>query len=157
LGPGAHVRCYGKGRKERCTPLRKETVSIVRAWSRERAGRAEDPLFPNARGGQLSPDGVQYLLAKHVAVARKTCPSLEKKNVSPHVLRHTAAMDLLQAGVDRTLIALWLGHESVETTQVYLSADLALKEKILAKTRPLHAPARRYRPDDELMAFLKNL
>ncbi len=157
LGAGAHVRCFGKGRKERCTPLRKDTVAIMRAWARERAGTGDQPLFPNARGGQLSADGVQYLLAKHLAVARKMCPSLIKKRVSPHVLRHTAAMTLLQSGVDRTLIALWLGHESVETTQIYLTADMAMKQKILAKTRPLKTPAGRYRPDDDLMAFLKSL
>jgi len=157
LGTGAHVRCRGKGRKERCTPLRKDTVAIMRTWYRERDGDNTDPLFPNARGGIMSADGVQYLLAKHVNTARQTCPSLQNKRVSPHVLRHTAAMDLLQAGVDRTLIALWLGHESVETTQVYLSADLALKEKILAKTRPMQTPAGRYRPNDDLMAFLKSL
>ena len=105
----------------------------------------------------MSADGVQYLLAKHLAVARKMCPSLIKKRVSPHVLRHTAAMTLLQSGVDRTLIALWLGHESVETTQIYLTADMAMKQKILAKTRPLKTPTGRYRPDDDLMAFLKSL
>lgn len=157
LGVGAHVRCEGKGRKERCTPLTKETVKVMKAWCRERAGAAAEPLFPSARGRTLSADGVQYLLAKHVNTARQLCPSLQTKRVSPHVLRHTAAMDLLQAGVDLALIALWLGHESVETTQIYLSADMAMKEKILAKTRPVKAPAGRFRPDDDLMEFLKNL
>jgi len=119
---------------------------------------AEDSiLFPSARGDRMSGDGVQYLLGKHVATARKTCPSLLRKRVTPHVLRHTTAMELLQAGVDRAVIALWLGHESVETTQIYLDANLALKEQALAKTTPTHANPGRYRPDDQLLTFLKAL
>jgi site-specific recombinase XerD len=106
---------------------------------------------------RLSPEGVEYLLARYMAVARLKCPSLEKKRVTPHVLRHTAAMELLQAGVDRSVIALWLGHESMETTQVYLHADLELKEKALAKTAPLGISIGRYRPDDKLLTFLKSL
>jgi len=157
LDTGAHVRCTGKGRKERCTPLRKETVAILRAWLRERNADPSEPLFPNARGGPLSSDGVQYLLNKHIATARQQCPSLKKKKVSPHVLRHTAAMDLLQHGVDRSVIALWLGHESVETTQIYMHANLELKEKALAKTVPLNVRPGRYRPDDQLLAFLQSL
>lgn len=157
LGPGAHVRCSGKGRKQRCTPLRKSVADTLRDWLRERGAHPADPLFPNARGGPLSRDGVEYLLAKHVAVARKQCPSLASKRISPHVLRHTAAMDLLHHGVDSTVIALWLGHESVETTQVYLHADLKLKEEALAKTAPLEVPPGRYRPDDDLLAFLESL
>ena len=158
LGKGANIRCEGKGRKERCTPLAKSTVIVLTAWIREQGG--EDGtriLFPTARGGQLSADAVQHLLRKYVTVAQKTCPSLADKRVSPHVLRHTTAMELLQSGVDRTLIALWLGHESVETTQIYLEANLAIKEAILAKTTPINAKAGRYRPDDELLAFLKGL
>ena len=157
LGSGAHVRCYGKGRKERCTPLTKQTVAVMKAWLQERGGSESDVVFPNARGTQLSPDGVQYLLAKHVAQARKTCPSLKEKRVSPHVLRHTAAMELLQSGVDHSVIALWLGHESPETTHIYLQADLALKEKILEKTKPLNIKASRYRPSDRLLQFLNSL
>jgi len=157
LGFGAHVRCHGKGRKERSTPLTKQTLAVLKAWLHERGGSAEQVVFPNARGAQLSPDGVQYLLAKHVATAQQTCPSLRKKRISPHVLRHTAAMELLQAGVDRSVIALWLGHESVETTQIYLEANLALKEKALAKTKPLHVKAGRYRPTDSLLRFLNAL
>lgn len=157
LTTGAHVRCYGKGRKERCTPLTKQTVAVMKTWLEERGGSDDDVVFPNARGTQLSPDGVQYLLAKHVAAARKTCPSLKDKRVSPHVLRHTAAMDLLQAGVDHSVIALWLGHESAETTMIYLQADLAFKEKILAKTKPLNVEAGRYRPGDKLLQFLNEL
>jgi site-specific recombinase XerD len=157
LGSGAHVRCQGKGRKERCTPLRKELVTTLRSWLRERSGQPDDPLFPNARGGFLSRDGVEYLLAKHVAVTSKQCPSLQKKRVSPHVLRHTAAMELLQHGVDITVIALWLGHESPETAQVYVQANLKMKEKALAKTTPVNVKPGRYQPGDQLLAFLKSL
>src|SRR5437763_9384488 len=157
LGAGAHVRCRGKGRKERCTPLAKPTVAVLRAWIREQGGEDSKTLFPSARGGPLSADGVQHLLARHVTQARKKCASLRKKRVSPHVLRHAAAMELLQGGVDRAVIALWLGHESVETTQIYLDADLALKEKALAKTQPISSKQGRFRPEDSLLAFLKSL
>jgi len=157
LGTGAHIRCTGKGRKERCTPLRGETASALRAWLKERDGLPAEALFPNARGGHLSSDGVEYLLHKHLTKAERQCPSLNKKQVSPHVLRHTTAMELLQCGVDRAVIALWLGHESVETTQIYLHADLELKEKALAKTAPLNVSPGRYRPDDELLTFLQGL
>jgi len=157
LTSGAHVRCYGKGRKERCTPLTKQAVAVMKTWLQERGGSETDVAFPNTRGTQLSPDGVQYLLAKHAAKARETCPSLKKKRVSPHVLRHTAAMELLQSGVDHSVIALWLGHESPETTHIYLQANLALKEKALAKTKPLNVKAGRYRPSDNLLRFLNAL
>lgn len=157
LGIGAHVRCVGKGRKGRCTPLAKTTVAVLKAWLREPPKHGTEMLFPNARGGRLSPDGVADLLDKHVALARKSCPSLGKKHVTPHVLRHSMAMGLLQAGVDRAIIALWLGHESVETTQIYLEANLAMKEEILAKTTPPGGKPGRYRPGDELLAFLNNL
>ena len=157
LGTGAHVHCQGKGRKERCTPLPKQAVNVLKVWLREPTRGSDDILFPNARGGRLSADGVQFLLAKHLAVARQRCPSLRRKCVSPHVLRHTAAMELLQAGVDRTVIALWLGHESIETTQIYLDANLALKEEALSKTTPLNRKAGRYRADDQLLGFLKSL
>ena len=157
LGRGAYVRCHGKGRKERCTPLRKSTVGVLRGWLREQAGSPSDPLFPNARGGRLSPDGLEYIVAKHAAAARQSCASLERKRVTPHVLRHTAAMELLKAGVDRAVIALCLGHESIETTQMYLDADLDLKEKALARMAPRKAHARRYHPGDRLLDFLKRL
>ena len=157
LGTGAHVRCEGKGRKERCTPLAKSTVAVLTAWIRDQGEDGARILFPSARGGRLSADAVQHLVAKYAAVAQKTCPSLTDKRLSPHVLRHTTAMELLQAGVDRTLIALWLGHESVETTQIYLDANLTMKEEILSKTTPINAKAGRYQPDDDLLAFLKNL
>jgi integrase/recombinase XerD len=158
FGVGAHVRCDGKGRKERCTPLRRQTAAVLRNWLRESPVDPSAPLFPNARGGLLSRDGVQYLLGKHVDVARQTCPSLRKKRVSPHVLRHSTAMDLLQHGVDHSVIALWLGHESPDTTQIYLVADLALKQKALAKAGPAKAhTAARFRPGDGLLEFLKGL
>jgi len=157
LGTGAHVRCQGKGRKERCTPLGKQTAAVLKAWLREPARGSSDIVFPSARGGRLSADGVQYLVAKHLVVARQRCPSLRQKRVSPHVLRHSAAMELLQGGVDRSVIALWLGHESVETTQIYLDANLALKEEALKKTTPLNGKAGRYRADDRLLQFLKSL
>jgi site-specific recombinase XerD len=157
LGNGAHVRCVGKGRRARCTPLRKEAVAALRAWMRERNGQPAEVLFPNARGLPLSHDGLDYLLSKHVAIARSQCASLVKKRVTPHVLRHSLAMDLLQHGVDRSVIALWLGHESMETTQVYLHANLELKEQALAKTEPFKGRPARYRPNDQLLAFLQGL
>lgn len=157
LGPGAHVRCQGKGRKERCTPLRREAAAVLREWLRERRGEPTEPLFPAARGGCLSRDGVGYSLAKHVAAAERSCPSLRRKRITPHVLRHSTAMDLLQHGVDRSVIALWLGHESMETTQIYLHASLQLKERALAKTAPLGVRVGRYRPDDRVLAFLSDL
>ncbi len=157
LGRGAHVHCEGKGRKERCTPLGKHVAPVVRTWLRERGGRPSDPLFPNARGKMLSRDGLQYLLAKHLAAARKMCPTLRSKRVSPHVLRHTTAMELLHAGVDTSVIALWLGHESIETTQIYIESDLALKEKVVEKAAPPNVRKGRFRAGDQLIAFLESL
>jgi integrase/recombinase XerD len=157
LGAGAHVRCQGKGRKERATPLTKSTCRVLAAWIQQQGRDDAAFLFPSARGGRLSADAAQQLVARHVQAARVACPSLAAKRVTPHVLRHTAAMELLQAGVDRALIAIWLGHESVETTQIYLDANLALKEAILAKTRPIQTPPGRYRPGDRLLNFLKGL
>ena len=157
LGTGAHVRCLGKGRKQRCTPLRPETATTLDAWLRERHGQPEQPVFPSIRGGRLSRDEIERLITKYTNVAKETCPSLKRKKVSPHVLRHAAAMDLLQHGVDRSVIALWLGHESVETTQMYLHADMRLKEKALSRTTPLGVKLGRYRPEDKLLAFLESL
>ncbi len=157
LGSGAHVRCVGKGRKERSTPLSKPVKKILQLWLTEYNGRPEDPLFPSLRGGSLSRDAVEYLLAKHVATASKKCPSMAKKRISPHVLRHSTAMNLLHHGVDRTLIALWLGHERVETVQIYLHANLKLKERILEMIAPPHIRPGRYRPSDSLMLFLESL
>lgn len=157
LGMGAHIRVLGKGRKERATPLTKQTAAILKAWLREIPDKADATVFPSARGTRMSADGVQYLLAKHVVTAAKTCPSLQQRRITPHMLRHTTAMELLQAGMDRAVIALWLGHESVETTQIYLDANLAMKEQALLKTAPPEGKPGRYRPDDRLLAFLKGL
>jgi site-specific recombinase XerD len=157
LGTGAYVRVIGKGRKERCTPLAKQTAAVLQAWLQTPTHGNSQVVFPNRSGSRLSSDGVQYLLAKHTAKAREICPSLGDKRVSPHVLRHTAAMNLLQAGVDTTVIAMWLGHESVETTHVYLEADLELKRRMLEKTTPQDGSSAVYKPEDTLLAFLKNL
>jgi integrase/recombinase XerD len=157
LGPGAHIYCVGKGRKERGTPITKVARRVLQAWMKEPWPIESAFLFPSISGGRLSADAVQDMVIKHVAAARVRCPSLAKKRVTPHVLRHTAAMELLQAGVDRSMIALWLGHESVETTQIYLNANLALKEEILAKTNPVNAKPGRYRPTDRVLNFLSSL
>ena len=154
---GAHVRCTGKGRKERCTPLRKDAVSVLRSWMRELKGQPSEPLFPSARGQHLSRDGVEYLLKKHVVTARSTCTSLKRKRISPHVLRHSSAMELLRNGVDTSIIALWLGHESLESTKVYLHASIELKEQALKKVEPMNLRSRRYRAADKLLSFLQSL
>jgi len=154
LGGGAHVRCRGKGRKERCTPLNNQTVVVLKNWLRENGGMSGDPLFPTRRGNSLSPDAVESLVAEHARTAARNCPSLRGKRVTPHVLRHTTAMQLLRAGVDTATIALWLGHERVQTTDVYLHADMSLKEKALARLTPLSAKPGRYRAPDALMRFL---
>ena len=157
VGSGAHLRLIGKGRKERCTPLAKSTFGVLKAWLREPRRGDGDVLFPNARGDRLSVHGVQYLLTKHRLAASRVCPSLKDKRVTVHRLRHTMAMDLLQAGVDRSVIALWLGHESVETTQIYLEATLAMKERALEKVLPPSSKPGRYQPGDQLLGFLNSL
>jgi site-specific recombinase XerD len=157
LSAGAHVRVIGKGRKERCVPLAKSTRAVLKAWLREPQRSDDGVLFPSARGKRFSVHGVQYLLDKHRVAASQVCPSLKQTRVTVHRLRHTMAMDLLQAGVDRSVIALWLGHESVETTQIYLEATLAMKEQALAKMVPLKGKAGRYRPGDQLLSFLNSL
>jgi site-specific recombinase XerD len=157
LESGAQVDCEGKGRKRRCTPLRKDAIAALRAWQREQPRDPLAPVFPTARGTPLSRDGVAYILAKYLPRACQQCPSLKGKRVTPHVLRHSAAMALLHSGVDCAVIALWLGHESMETTQIYLHASLELKQQALDKTTPTSSPLRRYRPDDELMTYLKSL
>ncbi len=157
FGTGAHVRVIGKGRKERCTPLAKPTAAVLKGWLREPSKGDGRLLFPNAKGERLTVHGVKYMLNKHAATAANVCPSLKKKRVTVHVLRHTMALEMLQAGVERAVIALWLGHESVETTQIYLEATLAMKEQALAKTTPPHGSPRRFRPDDRLLSFLNSL
>lgn len=157
LGAGAHVRCEGKGRKRRCTPLRRDVVAALRTWLDEQRPAREDPLFPSSRGGRISTDAVGRLVSKHARAASSSCPSIAEKNVTPHVLRHSAAMALREQGVDLSVIALWLGHESVETTQMYLHADIRLKERALALTAPVKGDAGRFQPDDDLMAYLESL
>jgi integrase/recombinase XerD len=157
LGAAASLRCTGKGRKQRRIPLTKPTAKILRDWLDERPGLPTDPLFPNRQGGQLSPDAIADLVAKHTATAARQCPTLATKRVTPHVLRHSCAMALLHAGVDTSTIALWLGHADTKATQIYLHADLALKEQALARTAPPQAGHSRYRPPDTLLAFLENL
>ncbi len=159
LGGPAYVRCTGKGRKQRLTPIKPSLVAILRDWAKECNADPDQPLFANSRdrSRHLSRDAVEYLIRKHVKVAQEQCPSLAGKRVTPHVLRHSCAMDLLQNGVDRTTIALWLGHESPESTQCYFHADLKMKQAALDKTRPYDLPSGRYRPDDSLMSFLEGL
>ena len=157
LGTAAHVRCVGKGRKERATPLTSTTGEVLRAWLKEQPQHPTAPLFPTRQGQPLSRYGVTLLVRRHVSVAARRCPSLATKTVSPHVLRHTAAMRLLHAGVDTAVIALWLGHESVETTQIYVHADLTIKERALDRTTPVGIKPGRYRPPDQLLAFLESL
>ncbi len=129
----------------------------LRAWLQERGGEADDPVFPNQRSRPLTHDSLDYLLARNLAVARTDCPSLQGKRGTPHTLRHSAAMELLHNGVDRATIALWLGHESVETTDIYLHADLELKERAMARTTPVGTPMRKYEPQDHVLAFLNGL
>jgi site-specific recombinase XerD len=157
LGVGAHVRCLGKGRKTRCTPLRRDVASALEAWLVEHEGRPDDPVFPSSRGGFLSADALQALVSRHVAAAGENCSSLVGRLITPHSLRHTAAMDLLRRGVDRTVIALWLGHESIETTQIYLHADMRLKERALGHADPSGDTPARFQPSDSLLAFLRGL
>lgn len=156
-GTGTHIRCEGKGRKQRCTPLRRETLKVLETWLRERAGADADPLFPTNRGTRLSRDALEGVVRRHVLSASKSCPSLAGKRVSPHILRHSTAMELLHHGVDQSVIALWLGHEAVETTQVYIHADLRLKEQALARMAAPASRPGRYHPDDTLLAFLESL
>lgn len=157
LGTGPHLRCMGKGRKERATPLRADSREALRGWLAQICAEPNDPLFATIRGKPLSRDAVERLVRKHAATAASNCSTFRLKRVTPHVLRHTAAMQLLQSGVDRTIIALWLGHESIETTQVYIHADIELKERAMALTQPVGQTPGRYRPGDDLLAFLEAL
>ena len=152
-----YIRCHGKGRKERCTPLRDKVVDAFHNWLRECPSEPQDPVFPSSRGGHLSRDGIEYIVAKHTATAGRKCKSLQRKHVSPHVLRHTTAMELLEHGIDRSVIALWLGHESVNTTDMYLHADLKMKERALDRTASHSSQCGRYKPDDQTLAFLNSL
>jgi integrase/recombinase XerD len=157
LGAGPHVRCHGKGRKDRCTPLTRHTVAVVKVWLAERGGTSDDALFPTRRGGHLNPDSVGDLVDRYVAIAQPGCRTWAAGRVTPHTLRHTAAMTLLRQEVDVAVIALWLGHEHVQTTQIYLHGDLTMKQKALDRTAPPGTPPGRYRPPDPLIAFLEAL
>jgi integrase/recombinase XerD len=157
LGAGAHVSCLGKGRRQRITPLAASTARPLEAWMAERAGLPADPLFPTRRGTRLSRDALERRVAKYAALASTTCPTLAEKRTSPHVMRHSAAMRLINADVDIVTVALWLGHQNVATTQTYTHADLALKERALARTAPKDLPPGRYRPSDKVLAFLDSL
>jgi integrase/recombinase XerD len=158
LSHGAHVHCKGKGRKERCTPLAKETVALLRTWMNERGGSADDPLFPTRRGTQLSRSALGCLVAKHTTTAAQHCSSIRTKHPTPHVLRHSCAMSLLASGCDSAVIALWLGHENIATTaRIYLHGDMTIKQRALERTRPHNVKPGRYRPADPLLAFLSSL
>lgn len=156
VGSGAHIRCMGKGRKERATPLRRETAKLLAAWIGDDKD-GSSPLFPSIRGERLSRDALEHLVRKHCLTAERSCPSIGAKRVTPHTLRHSTAMDLLHHGVDPAVIALWLGHENVETTQIYIHADMRMKEKALARVAAVSTPSGRFRPDDQLLAFLEGL
>lgn len=157
LGVGAHVRCVGKGRKERAVPLTGRTQALLREWLRERGGLPDDPLFPVRTGRRLSRDAVEHRMSTYATLASDVCPSLRNKRVTAHVLRHSCAMSLLQSGVDTSVIALWLGHADVRATNVYLHADMTIKERALALTTPVNVRPGRYRPSDPLLAFLECL
>jgi site-specific recombinase XerD len=157
FGAGAHVRCLGKGRKTRCTPLQRDVAEALAAWLSESSSAKDAPVFPSSRGGKLSADAVQRLVARHRATAARTCPSIAGKNVTPHTLRHTAAMNLLRRGVDLSVIALWLGHESMETTKIYLHADMEIKKRALGYANSSGNPPDCFQPTDSLLAFLENL
>ncbi len=157
LSKGAYVRCVGKGRKQRCTPLTAQTVSILRVWLAERGGEPAAPLFPTSKGHALSRDAVEFLVKKYAEIAQLSCPNLVTKTITPHTLRHTAAMNLLRSGVSTAVIAMWLGHESPDTTQIYLHADLTIKERAMDRTAPFGTKPGRYRAPDALLAFLEGL
>lgn len=156
LGSGAYISCTGKGRKERATPLRRDTAKLLASWIGDRTGESS-PLFPSIRGDSLSRDALEHLVRKHCLTASRACPSIGAKRVTPHTLRHSTAMNLLHHGVDPAVIALWLGHESVETTQIYIHADMRMKEKALARVAAPAIRSSRFRPDDQLLAFLEGL
>jgi site-specific recombinase XerD len=157
LDDGAHVHCTGKGRKERCVPLTKSNVSLLRAWLRERKGQPNDPLFPTRVGRRLSDDAVAARLTLYNGLALGHCPSFASKRLTPHVLRHTCAMNLLREGVDVAVIALWLGHTDMRSTNAYLHADMSIKERALARTTSPSLRSARFRPSDSLMTFLESL
>jgi integrase/recombinase XerD len=157
LTTGANVHTIGKGRKERRTPLVPATRKVLKAWLKERGGARDDPLFPTTTGKHLSRDAIERRLARHLTIAAESCPSIKNKHVTMHTLRHTAAMRLLLAGNDVTVIALWLGHEQISTTNIYLHADMTHKQQAIDRAKPLNAKPGRYRPPDTLLKFLEDL
>ena len=157
LKTGAHIRCRGKGRKQRSTPLTAGTVATLREWLKAHDAQPLSPLFPSRHGTPLSTDAVEWLVSKYAKAAVSSCPSLGSRRVTPHVLRHSAAMFLREAGVDISVIALWLGHESIAATQIYMHADLAVKQRALDRMTPLENAPNRYRPPDSLLAYLDTL
>jgi integrase/recombinase XerD len=157
LGTGAHVSCTGKGRKMRITPITAQMVALLRQWLNIRGGVETEPLFVTRSARPLSRDAIEHRLAKYVAIARKGCPSLDQKKITMHVLRHSAAMRLMRAGIEQSVIALWLGHEQIGTTDIYLHADMTIKERALAKTAPASAAVGRFKPGDKLLSFLEAL
>lgn len=157
LGTGAHVSCLGKGRRQRITPLTASTARLLERWMTERSSLRADALFPTRRGNHLSRDGLERRITRYATLAATSCPTLANKRISPHIMRHSAAMRLVDAGVDIVTVALWLGHQNVATTQVYVHADLALKERALARIAPKDLPPGRFQPSDQLLAFLEGL
>lgn len=157
LSAPASLKLHGKGRKERAVPLWAKTAKVLRTWLQEPGDGFSDLAFPSARGRRLSRHGVSYLLSRAAGRAAPACPSIRGKRVSPHLIRHSTAMHLLQAGVDPAVIALWLGHESVETTHGYVEADLTMTENALGKLTPAGSAPGRFKPADKLLAFLENL
>jgi len=157
LGPTAHLKCLGKGRKRRDTPVDKPTAALLRSWLNERRGGPDDVVFPSRRAGRLSPDAVQRLIAKHITTARARCPNLDTKRISTHNLRHSCAMDLLRHGIDAAVLAMWLGHEKLESVNAYIHADPTLKQRALDRRLPTTTRPGRYKPPDKLLAFLESL
>ncbi len=157
LNAGAHVRCHGKGRKQRHTPLTRQTVTILTIWREERGSHSDQPLFPTRGGTALSRDAIARLVAKHATTAATRCPSIASKNVTPHTLRHSAAMALLHVGIDTSVIALWMGHASPESTQAYLHADMTIKQRALARVTPPDTAPGRYQAPDSLLVYLDTL
>ena len=157
FGDGASVRCLGKGRKHRAVPLTTTTQAVLRVWLAERGGRGDQPLFPTRTGRRLSTDAVERLVRLHATTAARTCPTIRPAELHPHVLRHSCAMSLLQAGVDTAVIALWLGHADLRSTSIYLHADMSIKQRALDATTPSSTAPGRYRPNDKLLAFLESL
>src|SRR4029077_3840687 len=151
FGDGASVRCLGKGRKRRAVPLTTTTQAVLRVWLAERGGRGDQPLFPTRTGRRLSTDAVERLVRLHATTAARTCPTIRPEELHPHVLRHSCAMSLLQAGVDTAVIALWLGHADLRSTSIYLHADMTIKQRALDATTPSSTAPGRYRPNDKLL------